>query len=351
MTATTRPRVLLLVTRDDIGGVRVLTDMIGEGLAGAGCDVKTRALIGGSGVGRLVHLAGVARDLLSGGYDAVFSFHAAASVVAGLIGSIARVPVHAAHLTAIPSAIRPHWRLVDRLIGTMGGHTHIVANSRATEAAFAGYPTAYRDRMIAIPHAVSPLPVKGETDWRSRLDIKAGAPLLVASGRLTDQKGFATAIGALAHLPQAHLAIAGDGPLRDQLVALAESLGVAGRLHLPGTLPRDALGDFLSSGDVYLFPSLWETFGLAGAEALMVGLPVVAADLPVLRQVLGEAGAEEGMVRFANASDPADFACAISETLADRPLPAVRQRSAAAATGTYAVSRMIKDYMALITRA
>ncbi len=61
--------------------------------------------------------------------------------------------------------------------------------------------------------------------------------------------------------------------------------------------------------EVFAFPSTKEGFGLAAMEALAAGRPVVARDLPVLREVFGEA------VRYA--SDPPGFAAAMAESLGD----------------------------------
>jgi glycosyltransferase involved in cell wall biosynthesis len=69
-------------------------------------------------------------------------------------------------------------------------------------------------------------------------------------------------------------------------VALAETLHVRSRLHLVGEVPPARIFEFLAAGDVYAFASMTETFGLAAVEAAVAGLPVVAADLDVLKEVL-----------------------------------------------------------------
>ncbi|WP_052732085.1 glycosyltransferase family 4 protein, partial [Devosia geojensis] len=260
------PRVLQLVSNAEVGGVRTLAETVAAGLAGRGCAVRTLSLADGAGLpGKLVHLAGIAGHILCARPDVILGYQPAAALIGAFFGMLARVRVRATHQTAIPEAIRPAWRLWDRLAGVTGLHTHIISNSRATSAAFAGYPRRYRGRIIEIPHGVAQLPRPSRPrDWRAERGIAADAPVLVATGRLADQKNHRLAVAALARLTRAHLVIAGDGPEQRALLLLARRLGVAQRLHLVGALPREELGALLAAADIYLFPSRWETFGLAG---------------------------------------------------------------------------------------
>ncbi len=73
---------------------------------------------------------------------------------------------------------------------------------------------------------------------------------------------------------------------------LAVTLGVDDRLHMLGALPADDIADLYAAADLFVFPSTWETFGLAAVEAAMVGMPMVVADLPVLHEVLRADGTE-----------------------------------------------------------
>ena len=93
-------------------------------------------------------------------------------------------------------------------------------------------------------------------------------------------------IRALACLPQAHLVIAGAGAKDDAFHELAVTLGIESRLHMLGALQAQDIADLYAAADLFVFPSIWETFGLAAAEAAMAGMPMVVADLPVLREVL-----------------------------------------------------------------
>ena len=353
MSGARRPvRVLHLSTRLE-GGVEVIARMIEAALAEHGVAATHRVLIpkGASRSETVMAVLRAALSLLLGRYDAVFAYQSAAAVLMGLVGSLARVPIRAAHLTALPEGLMGRWVRLDAWAGRFGLYTHIVANCEATAAAYDTYPQAYRDRIVTIPHGVSPLPALGRpVNWRARLGVPKRVPLLVATGRLADQKDYATAVRALPRVPDAVLAIAGEGPRRDDLVALAEAEGVADRLHLLGALPREALHELVVSADAYVFPSVWESFGLAGAEALMAGTPVVASDLAVLREVLGVPGLPLGMVRFHTVGDARGLARELRGVLSS-PLPtSSRRRAGRVAAAHHAPSLMARRYVDLLAQ-
>jgi glycosyltransferase involved in cell wall biosynthesis len=84
------------------------------------------------------------------------------------------------------------------------------------------------------------------------------------------------------------LVLAGDGSLRQQLEAQAETLGVTSRVHFLGR--RMDVAELLKMADIYVHPAAFEGFGIAAAEALTAGKPVVASNVPGLAQVVGDAG-------------------------------------------------------------
>lgn len=103
--------------------------------------------------------------------------------------------------------------------------------------------------------------------------------VLVAVGGLIPRKGPDIAVRTIAELlargVDARLQWAGDGPMRDELDALADELGVRDRVELLGRVSPDEIPDFLAGGDAFLLPTTMETFGVAIAEALVAGRPVV----------------------------------------------------------------------------
>ncbi len=105
--------------------------------------------------------------------------------------------------------------------------------------------------------------------------LPGAAPRILALGRLHRNKGFDLLIRAMARLPGASLAIAGEGPERAALEALARDCGVAARVHLLGW--RTDPGALLAACDVFCASSRHEPLGNMVLEAWSAGRPVVAA--------------------------------------------------------------------------
>jgi glycosyltransferase involved in cell wall biosynthesis len=86
--------------------------------------------------------------------------------------------------------------------------------------------------------------------------------------------------------------VVGDGPERAALERQAERLGIAQFVRFVGAVEPGEVARFLGRADVMLFPAREEGFGLAAAEALMAGVPVVACwDGGGLLDVVPESGA------------------------------------------------------------
>lgn len=130
-------------------------------------------------------------------------------------------------------------------------------------------------RVHVVPHPVASGP---PTAGARRPDGPA-----VVVGRLAPEKGTATAITA-ARITGLPLVIANDGPLEQELRAAAADLP---RVRFAGRLDRPALDALRADASIELVPSLaHETFGLAAAEAMLRGLPVVASDVGALRELV-----------------------------------------------------------------
>lgn len=141
-------------------------------------------------------------------------------------------------------------------------------------------------------------------------------------GRLVQHKGLEQLIDAMAFLrPPTHLLIVGAGPLKAALEARAAASPAKERIRFLGRVPLEDLPDIYRACDVFALPSVsrLEAFGIVALEAMASGLPVVASDIPGVREVVAEGG--EGFL--ANPLDPASFASRIDALLQD-PLRAAR---------------------------
>jgi glycosyltransferase involved in cell wall biosynthesis len=125
---------------------------------------------------------------------------------------------------------------------------------------------------------------------RAFLGARDDARVVLAVSRIAKEKHLDVAIDAIARVRDAVLAIVGDGPDRAALEARANALGIRDRVRFTGALDPAALPDLYAASDAFVFPSPTETQGLVLAEALAAGLPVVAVDVPVNREVLGGFG-------------------------------------------------------------
>ncbi|TDE29608.1 glycosyltransferase [Actinomadura sp. 6K520] len=113
---------------------------------------------------------------------------------------------------------------------------------------------------------------------------RGGRHRLVVLSRLVERKGVDTAVRALAHLPDAELAVAGGPPRGDlagdpeirRLRAVARDAGVAGRVEFLGRLGRTEVPALLRSASVVLTLPWYEPFGMVPLEAMACGVPVVA---------------------------------------------------------------------------
>jgi glycosyltransferase involved in cell wall biosynthesis len=109
-----------------------------------------------------------------------------------------------------------------------------------------------------------------------RARLSAGhpeSPLLLYVGRLSAEKGIERLRAILESLPEARLALVGDGPHRKALEQHFAGLPV----FLAGFLHGDELAQAFASSDVFVMPSCTETLGLVILEAMSSGVPVVAA--------------------------------------------------------------------------
>jgi len=144
---------------------------------------------------------------------------------------------------------------------------------------------------------------------RLRADLHLeGKRVAVFTGRLVPHKGVDVILEALAQLPpDVVLVVIGAGPRLPSLVRLARRLGVNERVRFCPAVSDEDLPRFLALGDVFVFPSQnrLEGFGLAVAEAMAVGLPVVVADMPGVREVI-ESGREGLLAEPLIASDLAE---------------------------------------------
>ncbi|MDH3318984.1 MAG: glycosyltransferase [Betaproteobacteria bacterium] len=147
----------------------------------------------------------------------------------------------------------------------------------------------------------------------------AGRFLLFALGRHVYYKGFEFLIRALASIPQARLALGGQGPLTPELQRIAREAGVAERVEFLGRIPDRDLPAWYHACDVFCLPSVEpaEAFGIVQVEAMACARPVVCCQLHNGVNWVNRDG-ETGLA--VPAADPAALAVALTRLQKDAGL-------------------------------
>ncbi|HXF56074.1 MAG TPA: glycosyltransferase family 4 protein [Actinomycetota bacterium] len=187
-----------------------------------------------------------------------------------------------------------------------------------------------RDRIVVIPRGRDPVSLGVRTPTRrraarGRLGVPESTPLIVAAARHEWQKGLDVLLEAmpriLAHVPDAHLLIAGrEGRATRELAELRARLGPPNRVRFLG--PRGDVPDLLCAADVFVLPSRWEGFPGLLIEAMALETPIVATDLPAVREAVGGSG----VAVLVPPDDPAALASAVAQTLRQPETAADRAR-------------------------
>lgn len=166
-------------------------------------------------------------------------------------------------------------------------HTDVLAAvSELARRRFEAQGVVTRGKMVTVPNGIQLerfAPVSAE--HHVRLADELGAPrearLLGTVGRLHPAKDQANLIRAFTRVGQAHplvrLVLIGDGALRDELKALAQTEGLADRIHFLGD--RGDVPDLLRGLDLFVLSSRTEGYSMALLEACATALPIVATDV------------------------------------------------------------------------
>jgi rhamnosyl/mannosyltransferase len=158
----------------------------------------------------------------------------------------------------------------------------VVASPPMAEQARALQP--YRDKIAVIPYGTDPaMWEKTEGVERRVAEIRAGLagrPLALFTGRLVRYKGCDVLLRALADLDAAAI-VAGEGPMKADLIALARGLGLEGRVQFPGEVSAEELVALYHAADVFVLPSVSraEAFGFVQVEAMACGTPVISTNV------------------------------------------------------------------------
>ena len=148
--------------------------------------------------------------------------------------------------------------------------------TRALQAELVGSGVAHAHRLRRSVDTTLFTPARRDPGLRRQWGVKDDAPVLLCVGRIAAEKNLTLALKAFralhARAPSARIVMVGDGPQREALAAACPDALFVGTKH------EVELAAHYASADVFLFPSLSETFGNVVLEAMASGLPLVAFD-------------------------------------------------------------------------
>jgi glycosyltransferase involved in cell wall biosynthesis len=204
-----------------------------------------------------------------------------------------RVPVVIVEEHAV--ADRSDWArpVVESLLGRRTDCVLAVSESVRSALAARNHSSASRPAVV-ISNPVNHARLKvsrPRSHVRADLAVREGDTLLLHTGRMDRLRGakgqdlLIAAMGLLrAKMPRTVCAFLGDGPARAGLVRLARQQGALDMVRFLGF--RRDVGDLLTAGDLFVFPSRVEGMPVALMEAMWMGLPAVASDIPANREIL-----------------------------------------------------------------
>jgi glycosyltransferase involved in cell wall biosynthesis len=195
-------------------------------------------------------------------------------------------------------------------------------------------------RLVMIHNPAAPEPFPAPVDAAA---LPTRPPLIIAVGRLVEDKDFSTLLKAFAQTrtPNARLLILGEGASRASLEHEARALGIADRVDMPGFAAH--VGGWLDQAACLAISSPRETFSLVCVEALAHGLPVVSTACGGPEEILNA----PALGAIVPVGDAAALARAIDAWLA-APGDALARRARAA---DFKLEPALAHYEALIDRA
>ena len=217
-------------------------------------------------------------------------------------------------------------RFVERRTLARAAGLHVTADLEAEEARKLGLPLP---RVFVVPNGIDPEPPPAAEELSTPVrDLLAAGPFLLYLGRLSWKKGLDRLIPALARVPEATLAIAGNDEegIRPRLEALVREAGVGGRVLFLGPVDGADKAVLLHRCAALVLPSYSENFGNSVLEAMAAGRAVVVTPEVGLAGVVREESA--GIVVD---GDPGALGDALRALLVDPDREAMGRRGAEAA--------------------
>ncbi len=369
-------RVLRIIARMNVGGPAWQSSVLTRGLAGHGYETRLLAgrvdkgeadfvalrdpdlpVVDIEGLGRSVRIGGdlrafvsICREIRRFRPHIVHTHTAKAGVLGRLAAFVNRVPVrvHTFHGHVLHGYFSPPVsrlvRLVERVLAR--GTTALVAVGERVRDELVEAGIGQRDRFAAIAPGVEEPPAIDREIARQLLGLPLEVPVVMFVGRLTAIKRpdrLVEAFGmVLERIPEAVLAVAGEGELLEEVRRSVERLGDSVRLL--GW--QSDVGRLYAAADLVVISSDNEGMPMTLIEAAMAGVPGVTTDVGSASEVV-----VHGSTGLVVAPDARDLADAIVALLADDERRSDMGRAAAEqAIVRFGAARLVADHVALYRR-
>ena len=168
-------------------------------------------------------------------------------------------------------------------------YDRIISDSKWFAEELRQYP-AVTNKVVFVPNGVNLLDFKPVARRAMNGEIR-----LLSVARLVETKGHRYLLEALSRLvkdyPGIKLDVLGNGQLREQLVLLANDLGLSTHVRFRPPVSHEEMPRLYNDYDFFVMPSLWEGLPVSLIEAMASKLPIVASDIPAITDVVDSASA------------------------------------------------------------
>ena len=283
--------------------------------------------------------------------DTVIGFLPLGATVGLAAAAAAGVPVRIASHRSPGTTYGGAMRRLDRTLGATPVYDEMICVSEAVRQSFASYPKVYRDKLKVVHNGIEWTPSSmTKAQARAAFGLPADAFVFAAVGRTEYQKNYQVLIEAMPRVPDAILAIIGDGTERAELEARAAELKVSDRIVFLGARGRQECRDLLRAADAFVQSSRFEGQSNAVLEAMHEGLPMALSDIPEQRETIEDPATGEVGGLLAPVSDVEAWVRALNSLHLDGDLRReLSGRAKAMVEARFTLSRMIDGFEAVLT--
>jgi len=257
------------------------------------------------------------------------------------------VTVHDLSFMLYPEAFRPAQRTYQQVMArwTARHAERVITVSASTKADVIHLFGVPAERIVVVPNGVDeayrPLPRAEVEEFRRRRSLPER--FLLCVGTMEPRKNLSRLLEALARVPEAPPLVicGGKGWYYDAIFAAVERLGLHDRVQFAGFVPQAELPLWYNAASWFIYPSLYEGFGLPALEALACGAPSIVSRASSLPEVVGDAAL------LVDPHDTDALAAALTQALAKGELAAALRQAGPVRAAQFSWQRTARETAAI----